>query len=894
MPDSDFEPEYNDDGRIIDFLDGTVLDDTPEERVRQVYLQVLHFELGYPKSHMRREVGIYSGHAELTDDQGHPIRADIVVYRSAAAAAARDQGQIKFVVECKRPDLEDGRNQLVSYIYLTSAAGGVWTNGEDLQAFRRLTQPSNALDPAPAVPKVDEEWDSVGRPAKADLRRPRDVRRLLRLCHNKLHGRGIDSDDDDLTMDMVRIILAKAQDEIDPGEFADFYCTPEEYGSAEGRAAVARRVQALFGKFADNNRGVFKDHEEITVSPAAIAEVVSVLQPYTVMTRLEDADEWDIMGSAYEQYTATHLKRQRGQFFTNRLVVEFMVTALDPDADVKALDPAGGSGGFLTSVLRHVRHRVLDSNASATAKEHQLANLRQRLYLVDVSTRLVKIAKTAMLLNGDGHSGMTQGNSLGPYDQLDDWIKARCSRGEPNLIVTNPPFAGVGEGVITDPVTLDQYRLARRWGPDENGELNPIDGPAEPRPPELLFVERCLDWLAPGGRLGIVLPKSFLDTATYRPARELLARGAKILGVVNLHKNTFQPDTGVRTCVVLIEKLAVGETVPADHEIFMAISRKIGRDSEGRPIYVRDEEGHATEDIDHDLGVILEAYQAARAGTLTNSAYTFTVPLADIPTDLNINPQFHLPHLNETLRRVQEMDSLDGWSVGTVGNLDTDIEIFKGPRLRTENILVDDPGAGPEVEPYYTPSAVLQDKRDSVKWLDLARATERQIKAFEAVRVQAGDLLVTRSGSIGRIAYITQRLDGAIVSDDAIRVRIEDEDVRAYVYAYLSSDLAQDQLKRNEYGAVQQHLEPAHVRDLAIPVPDDWAQVQEMIDAAKEFFAGKEAADAATERVFGSVASSLPATGAATPSTEAESGVHEGSQDDAAVAPDSHSEPEDG
>ncbi|MFX7804474.1 hypothetical protein ABTK17_19510, partial [Acinetobacter baumannii] len=83
---------------------------------------------------------------------------------------------MKFVVECKRPDVDSGYNQLVSYIFNTSAAGGVWTNGADVQPFRRLTQPKNSLEPAPRVPSKDEEWDAVGRTPKSELRRPRDVR----------------------------------------------------------------------------------------------------------------------------------------------------------------------------------------------------------------------------------------------------------------------------------------------------------------------------------------------------------------------------------------------------------------------------------------------------------------------------------------------------------------------------------------------------------------------------------------------------------------------------------------------------------------------------------------------------------------------------------------------
>src|SRR4051794_3751855 len=95
-------------------------------------------------------------------------------------------------------------------------------------------------------------------------------------------------------------------------------------------------------------------------------------------------------------------------------------------------------------------------------------------------------------------------------------------------------------------------------------------------PPELLFFERCVDWLAPGGRLGIVMPKSFLDTQTYRPGREVLFRECYLRAVINCHKNTFQPHTGVRTCLLIIEKKSSAKKVTSDYPIFMAISRKVG------------------------------------------------------------------------------------------------------------------------------------------------------------------------------------------------------------------------------------------------------------------------------------------------------------------------------
>ena len=111
--------------------------------------------------------------------------------------------------------------------------------------------------------------------------------------------------------------------------------------------------------------------------------------------------------------------------------------------------------------------------------------------MVEQSKRLVKIAKTAMILNGDGHAGMTQGDSLGPYDNLDDQVKARAGEGKPTIILTNPPFGGVGEGRITDKKILDNFSCGMKWT-ERDGKYQPtketaIDGV----PPEMLFFERC-------------------------------------------------------------------------------------------------------------------------------------------------------------------------------------------------------------------------------------------------------------------------------------------------------------------------------------------------------------------------------------------------------------------
>src|SRR5947208_1534594 len=112
-----FEVEYNQDGKIVDFLAGIILEPTPEEKVRQRYARILHYEYAYPKDIMRREVTIQRGSDVLRDQYGNPIRADIVLYRNAAAKANNDQGKFYLVIECKAPSETDGYNQLVSYIF---------------------------------------------------------------------------------------------------------------------------------------------------------------------------------------------------------------------------------------------------------------------------------------------------------------------------------------------------------------------------------------------------------------------------------------------------------------------------------------------------------------------------------------------------------------------------------------------------------------------------------------------------------------------------------------------------------------------------------------------------------------------------------------------------------
>jgi type I restriction-modification system DNA methylase subunit len=839
-------------GKILDFLDPeTRLDPKPEEFVRQRMLRVLHEEYGYAKSVLAREVPIQHGSKDALDSFGRPVRADIVVYETAGATKARDQGRIRLIVECKAPNQDGGYNQLCSYIFLTSADGGVWFNGSGTDAeiayFRRTRH--NKLVPWVGLPRPGESWDALGRRSKNDLNRPKDIKGLLRRCHNKLHARGAASDEEDLTLDMVRILMAKAIDEMSDGNLPQFYCTPEEYQSEAGRQTSAARVRSLFDQAKLLYPGVFRAEERITVDDRAICDVVGELQSFRLLSDDAVSDEWDVMGHAYEEYTAVSLKRKRGQFFTNRLVVDLLVRLCDPQYNDLVLDPAGGSAGFLSGSLRYVRRLIAKADIRPEIGRKRLETFRQRLFMVEISHRLVKVAKTAMILHGDGHTGMTQGDALGPIDRLNPMLLTACGPGKPTVILTNPPFAGVGDGRITDARVLELFECGHRWVEKGGTYQQTAEVVSDGAPPEMLFFERCIEWLAPNGRLGIVVPKSFLDTSTYRPARTILFRDCQLLAVVTCHKNTFQPHTGVRTALVVVRKRPSPSTIVADDPpIFMAISRAVGQDSEGVPIFARDATGTITEAVDEDLSQIASGWDAHRNGSLVASEYRFSVPGSSLDANLNINPQAHRPSLNATIEAIEALDDTQEWSVSQLDEIAESIEVFKGPRLKSENLIVDVDDAGrPGVEPYYTPSAVLQERRDAAKFLDTSRASKSQAATIAAIRVRRGDIVITRSGTIGRIAIVTTMFDGAIVSDDLIRVRVPDERLRLFLWGYLESKLAQDQIMRNEYGAIQQHLEPEHVRSILVPIPADAAKLDDLVKARRQILETKESNQRAVE-----------------------------------------------
>jgi type I restriction enzyme M protein len=263
----------------------------------------------------------------------------------------------------------------------------------------------------------------------------------------------------------------------------------------------------------------------------------------------EDAEGVDAL---FEQLVTRVGKGQKGQFFTPRHVVDFAIGALALADGERFVDPACGSGAF-----------VLHARAAA----------RVDAWGYDIDARAVRVAKLLAIAGGFDADRFAQKDSLSPATRV---------RVPPaDVVATNPPFAGA---------------------PDARGfEVANLGGAAMER--DGLFLERCLGWLAPRGRLAIVLPHGKVASPAWTKLRAWTVERARVYAVVSLPVETFLPHTSQRTVLLLAKKRAAGETPSPEERIFFGISTRAGRDKSGEPVLSQAFAGirPSWRDHDHDL-----------------------------------------------------------------------------------------------------------------------------------------------------------------------------------------------------------------------------------------------------------------------------------------------------
>ena len=321
---------------------------------------------------------------------------------------------------------------------------------------------------------------------------------------------------------------------------------------------VKQRVERLFSAVRAEYDTIFASNDEIALDPSVLAFLVAQLQMYSLLE-----SDVDVKGRAYEEIVGANLRGDRGEFFTPRNVCNMCVEMLRPREADTILDPACGTGGFLITAMNHVYEEMKQSEArrggSQTRREVALRQRAQRfasrnIFGIDLNPNLVKSSKMNMVMNNDGSGGLFQGNSLARPAMWGEEFRGEDLMGRVDILFTNPPFGS--KIPIDDPSILSQFDLGHTWKhDDETDEWHMTDRLQRSQPPEILFIERCVQFLTPGtGRMAIVLPDGILGSPGLGYVREWILANTKVLASIDLHADTFQPHVSVQTSVLVVER----------------------------------------------------------------------------------------------------------------------------------------------------------------------------------------------------------------------------------------------------------------------------------------------------------------------------------------------------
>lgn len=564
-----------DEGKIVCLITGIQRKETPEEYVRQEFCRVLLDVYGYPRTNIELEYSINIGISKK--------RVDIVVFNTEERA----QDNIYLIVETKKKNETEGVNQLYSYMSATSATFGVWTNGDSIQYRSRDAQKIGKFNELPDIPKYKESIDAIGKYIKDDLVKCTDLKRVFGRCNNYFYvNQGLTQDK--RFSEMLKLLFCKIEDEKDYfSKKCAFYITPSEKDTQNGQRNFRERINSLFDKvknrFKDDN--IFEVADTLVLNDRCLSYAVAELQKYSLLET-----NVDVKGVAFETFVGVNLRGEHGEFFTPREIVSAAVSCIAPKTNETICDPACGSGGFLVMALKNIRSQYEELaksrngiNVEGLFREYANAHIRG----IDFNPDLARVAKMSMVLNDDGHTGIFHHDSLTPFSEWPSKVTSKVNKDSIDIILTNPPFGK--KCVIDNKSILRNFKLGHRWEKidDRFQETNKVD---DSRTPDILFIERCLELLKPGGRMGIILPDGILGNDGLEYVRQFIVDNADIVAIIDCPVESFLPSTDTKTSLLILKKKKQpGQSQTFD--VFMGIAKTCGHDRRGKEIYRRDKSG---------------------------------------------------------------------------------------------------------------------------------------------------------------------------------------------------------------------------------------------------------------------------------------------------------------
>ena len=655
---------------------------------------------------------------------------------------------------------------------------------------------------------------------KKDLVKSPNLKKTFILINQHLYAKLKQTDTDTRTRskEIINLLLCKLTDEIskDNDETVDF-CIKE----GESIEKLYERIQQLFEKnVKEKYKDIISENEQISLNKELLYLIVKELQQISLLKSSKD-----ILSDAFEIFVSKILKDEGGQFFTPPNIIEFMVHYLDPTVDSKILDPACGHGGFLLETKELLWSKI--------TSEDKKINSISNFFGIDKDLFLAKISKLYLEILSNGKSNIFCEDSLDPKSygtQAKKVIKDNAF----DYIFTNPPF-GV-KIPINDKEILKDYKLGHIWK-NIGDEWKMQEKLVKQQPPQVLFIERCIQFLKDGGKLGIVLPEGIFGNPTDRYIWEYLTSNGKILAIVSLDQNTFQPYTCNKTSILFFQKL---NNIPADYTIDFAIVENMGHDKDGKVLFKLNKDGSKKLDsagypiVNDDLiGLHLKIKKAEEFNYLKEQKI-FKIKFSQIKDKIFI-PIYYIG-VEKTLKKLSDNKNFTLLSIKDLANQKI-IYTNKGGYLpRGDEIGSHVYGLGDI--PFIRTSEInnWEINLDSYK-----KTSEEVYKHYKLKQnIEEGDILLVKDGGpnlIGKTAYITSLDTKIIIQSHIFQIKVleNNEFIDSYLLLYLLNlDIVQKQIQAITFVQGTIATIGNRIMDLILPISSDINKRKEISEYVKK------------------------------------------------------------
>lgn len=650
--------------------------------------------------------------------------------------------------------------------------------------------------------KGDKEWDLTSATQES-------LKSLLKKCHQTLWAGG--KRDAILAFgEMAKIIFIKIWDEkeTNKGTFYEF-----QRKSNESTSSLKKRVDNLYIKAKNDDPEVFDN--EIQMNEGEISTIIEHLQKFSFLRT-----DVDIKGLGFQQFVGNFFKGEYGAFFTPSPMVRFCVDLFSCEIrnTHKILDPACGSGGFLLEALNDMRRKSDEKFGENPQDPFEIAEkktfwndfAKHNLFGIEISSSISKLAKMNMLLHEDGKTNVIQDDGLEDFQKY-QLKNLEFKKENFDYIFTNPPFGATIRG--SEKSYLGDYELASKT--NASGKTTKMKN----QKTEILFLERCWQFLKVGGKMAVVLPDGILTNSSLQYVRDWILDHFKLLGVVSLPQDAFRYyGAGVKSSILILEKGKFSE----DYPIFMAQPEKIGIDSTGRP---------CENDLDEVVKNFWEFHEDPKGfqkKKSKNIEWIFSVLRSEIEGRFDVETfsleAFSLEYKN--LSPISDFAKIQGgYMFSSKKYQESGIPIIRIQNIQDGEVLLD--------------SKIYWDKNYT--------------EDLERFSLYKGDILIAMTGAtIGKVgifasekpALLNQRVGKFLINEKKIN--------KSYFRHILNSEFFLKQVVKNSLGGAQPNISGKSLESLQIPLPplEIQKQIAEKMDNA---FAVKKEKEQEAEEVLASI-----------------------------------------